>query len=371
MKWGTFSLSQMPEVERAADIFATDFGQFELAEELGFDTIWLAEHLFSNYGIVTSTQVIAAAVAERTKNIKIGSAVVVIPFNHPLRTASDFALVDILSGGRLLFGVGRAYQPHEFTGLGVPIEKSREMYAEGLDIVLKAWTEDRISFEGEFWQIPDPVEMLPKPLQKPHPPVYQACVSPESFETAAEKGFNIQMAAPFTYRTYREEWIDRLADSLASYEKACRKYGKDPKTSERMLLIPFFVDEDGDKAREILKTHVEWFYNKVSENQLKLGRSEGLIKGYELTMAEGRKTMAEGYLAFEKLLEHGAAIAGNPEECAERLSHMRDKLGITEFVLWTNIGGMSAENSRSAMRLIMERIAPLVDGAKPKALAAE
>ncbi|NJO23152.1 MAG: LLM class flavin-dependent oxidoreductase, partial [Sphingomonadales bacterium] len=142
-KWGVFSLSQFPDQSRRVEAFDDDLRFFELGEQLGYDKAWIAEHLFSTYGVVTSTQVYAAAIAQRVKKMRIGMAVVVIPFSHPLRTASDFALIDVLSHGRLDMGVGRAYQPHEFAGLGVPMDKSREMFNEGLDIVLKAWTERR------------------------------------------------------------------------------------------------------------------------------------------------------------------------------------------------------------------------------------
>src|ERR1700746_1666685 len=138
-KWGIFSLSQIPEQKKRGEAFDADLGLFELAESLGYDKVWIAEHLFSNYGVVTSTQVYAAAIVERTKRIRIGTAVVVVPFNHPLRTASDFALIDILSHGRLDFGIGRAYQPHEFRGIGVPMDRSREMFNEGMDIILRSW----------------------------------------------------------------------------------------------------------------------------------------------------------------------------------------------------------------------------------------
>src|ERR1700756_4679667 len=143
MRWGVFSLSQFPDQSNRVASFDADLRQFELAEQLGYDTVWIAEHLFSTYGVVTSTQVYAAAIAQRTKRVRIGMAVVVIPFNHPLRTASDFALVDVLSHGRLDFGIGRAYQPHEFRGIGVLMERSREMFNEGMDIILRSWTEDR------------------------------------------------------------------------------------------------------------------------------------------------------------------------------------------------------------------------------------
>ncbi|MEL0112034.1 MAG: LLM class flavin-dependent oxidoreductase [Rickettsiales bacterium] len=361
MKWGTFSLSQIPDLSRVPENFETDFEQFELAEALGFDTIWIAEHLFSSYGVVTSTQVLAAAIAKATKKIKIGMAVVVMPFNHPLRTASDFALVDILSEGRLLFGAGRAYQPHEFVSLGIPMEDSREMYEEAMEIMLKAWGDKPITHDGKFWSIPQPTEVLPKPVQKPHPPLYQACISPESFTTAAQKGFGLQLASPFTYRTYREEWINRLEESVHAYEAECVKHGHDPKAAERMMLLPFFVHESAEEAHRIARERIEWFYAKVTSNQKSVGGQPDVIKGYELTMQESRKTLEGGYLNFDKLYEHGAAIADDPATCAEKLNDLRERLGITEFVLWTNIGGMPAADSMAAMRLIMGDVAPRVN----------
>jgi alkanesulfonate monooxygenase SsuD/methylene tetrahydromethanopterin reductase-like flavin-dependent oxidoreductase (luciferase family) len=363
LKWGTFSLSQFPDTSRMAEHFDNDFRLFELAEELGYDTIWIAEHLFSSYGVVTSTQVLASAIAMRTNRIKIGTAVVVIPFNHPLRTASDFALVDVLSHGRLLFGAGRAYQPHEFVGLGVPMEQSREMYQEGLDIVVKAWTEDRVAYDGEFWQIPQPVEILPKPVQKPHPPIYQACISPDSFKAAAVGGWNIQLASPFSYRTYREAWIDKLAENLESYEQECERHDRDPKAAERMILLPYFTAPDGEEARRIFGEHVEWFYSKVTSNQKSTEGQPDVIKGYEHTMRESRKTLEGGYLNFEQLHKYGAAIADDPAGCAARLNELRERFGITEFALWNSIGGLPAEHCEASMRLTMQKVVPLVDNA--------
>lgn len=369
MKWSVFSLSQVPDLSRVTEAFDEDFVFFQEAEALGYDTVWIAEHLFSTYGLVTSTQVLGAAIAKATSRIKIGTAVVVIPFNHPLRTASDFALLDILSHGRLLFGAGRAYQPHEFLGLGVPMEESRQMYAEGLDIVVRAWTEEKITADGDYWQVPQPVEVLPKPYQKPHPPIYQACISPESFKTAAKSGWHLQLASPFTYRTYREAWIDKLAESLADYERECEAHGRDPKAAERMMLLPFFVDETDEAATRIFEKHVEWFYAKVTANQQAVGGQPQVIKGYEATMSEIGKTLAGGYLSFEKLHKYGAAIAGSPATCAEKLNELRERLGITEFTLWFNIGGMPAEHAMRAMRLTKHEVAPRVEALARKQAA--
>ena len=371
MKWGVFSLSQIPDLSRVPVAFEEDFSLFQRAEELGYDTVWLAEHLFSNYGLVTSTQVLAAAVAKCTTKIKIGTAVVVIPFNHPLRTASDFALVDVISKGRLKFGAGRAYQPHEFLGLDIPMAQSREMYAEGLDIIIKAWTNEKVNYDGEFWKIREPVEVLPKPMQKPHPPIYQACITPDSFRTAARQGLNLQLASPFSYRTYRESWIDKLADSVAAYEDECIESGRDPKAGERMMLLPFFVSETSEEAQKIYGKHVEWFYSKVTANQQSVSGQAPVVKGYELTMSESKKTLEGGYLNFNKLHQHGAAIADDPETCVSKLNNLRDRLGITEFVLWFNIAGMPVEQSIRAMELAMREVIPRVNSADVSQVAAE
>ena len=358
-KFGIFSLSQFPDLATVVDSFDNDLAFFELAEQLGYDKVWIAEHLFSTYGLVTSTQVYAAAIAQRTKRLRIGMAVCAIPFNHPLRTASDFALVDILSHGRLDFGVGRAYQPHEFVGLGVPMDKSREMLAEGLDIVLKSWTHEKICYRGKFWTIPQPVEVLPKPVQKPHPPVYQAAISPESFEQSARAGLHLQLASPFTYRTYRERWIDELEHNCRQFDAISRNLGR-ATGAERMLLLPFFVHEDAEQAHAIYKPHVEWFYAKVTANQLAGAPAAGDVAGYELTLREGKKTRELGYLSFDKLHEFGACIADDPATCVTKLRDLKRRLGITEFVLWFNIGGIDQVHVRRAMRLAAERVLPHV-----------
>ncbi|MCB1740463.1 MAG: LLM class flavin-dependent oxidoreductase [Gammaproteobacteria bacterium] len=360
MKFGVFSLSQFPDQSRRVECFDDDLHFFELAEELGYHKAWIAEHLFSTYGVVTSTQVYAAAIAQRTRKLRLGMAIVAIPFNHPLRTASDFALIDILSHGRLDFGVGRAYQPHEFVGLGVPMDMSREMLSEGLDIVMKAWTEEKISYDGKFWQIPEPVEVLPKPIQTPHPPVYQACISPESFEQTARGGWNIQTASPFVYRTYRDDWMAELERNFQHYEQMCVEHGRDPKQAERMILLPFFVAESSAQAQDIYAPHVEWFYAKVTANQLQGAPSTGVVKGYELTMTEGRKTREMGYLSFDKLHQYGAAIADDPDTCVDKLREMKRRFGITEFALWFNIGGIDRKHVESAMRLAAEKVLPHV-----------
>jgi len=127
-----------------------------------------------------------------------------------------------------------------------------------------------------------------------------------------------------------------------------------------MILLPFFVHEDGSKARETYAKHVEWFYAKVTANQLAGAPQTGVVKGYELTMAEGKKTSELGYLSFDKLHQYGACIADDPETCVRKLKEMKRRFGITEFVFWFNIGGIDPEHVERSMRLAVEKVMPYV-----------
>jgi alkanesulfonate monooxygenase SsuD/methylene tetrahydromethanopterin reductase-like flavin-dependent oxidoreductase (luciferase family) len=207
------------------------------------------------------------SIAQRTKKIRIGMAVCAIPFNHPLRTASDFALVGYPLPWRLDFGVGRAYQPHEFIGLGVPMDKSARCSPKASISCSRLDAADDF-YRGKFWTIPEPVQVLPSPVQKPHPPIYQATISPESFEQAARAHLHLQMASPFTYRTYRERWMDELESNCPALRGGLPQPRPRPGSAERMLLLPFFVHANAGTAREIYKAHVEWFYAKVTRTSL-------------------------------------------------------------------------------------------------------
>ena len=146
--------------------------------------MWIAEHHFSEYGIAPDVAVLAGASpsawahADRHRGQYL-------PFNHPVRTAESFAMVDVLSDGRLDFGVGRGYQPAEFAGFGLPMDESRERFDESLEIIRQAWTQETVEFDGRFFQIHG-LSVHPRPGQQPHPPIWGAAVSPESFELIAQ-----------------------------------------------------------------------------------------------------------------------------------------------------------------------------------------
>src|SRR5881409_3269266 len=170
MGFGLFTEFQCPAGMREAAAFDESMAQMRAAEDLGFDAVWLAEiHFQKDRSVLASPLVVAAALATWTRRVKIGIAVQVLPLSHPLRLAEDAATVDQLSKGRLDFGVGRSGLPGHYQGFNIPYSESRERFLETLEILKMAWTEERFSYKGRFFEFND-VCIMPKPHQRPHPP---------------------------------------------------------------------------------------------------------------------------------------------------------------------------------------------------------
>ncbi len=191
--------------------------QIELADRLGFDTVWAVEHHFLNeFAHCSAPEVFLAAASQRTKRIRIGHGVVLLPhkFNHPVRVAERVAMLDVLSDGRVEFGTGRSSQ-FEQQGFEIDPEQSREMWQESLEVIPRMWTEDPFEHEGRFVRIP-PRSILPKPLQEPHPPIWMAATSPASWEIAGRNGIGILGLTLFVS-------VPQLAERVSAYRKALRE----------------------------------------------------------------------------------------------------------------------------------------------------
>ena len=184
MKFGIFTIVPWHEDFTPADALNQALEQVEFADKMGIDEVWLGEHRFSRHGLLSGIFSFLGAVAARTKRIRIGTAVVVLPLHNPILVAEETAMLDVISGGRFNFGIGAGYQRQEFDGIGVDINESRERFTEAVDVIIKAWTEERLTYHGKFTNVDD-LLVLPKPLQKPYPPLFQAVsTSPASVEFA-------------------------------------------------------------------------------------------------------------------------------------------------------------------------------------------
>ena len=192
------------------------------ADALGYDTLWIAEHRLAGYAFC-STPVIAQAIADRTERIRIGTAISLLPQRHPLLTAEDWAAVDLLSGGRLNFGIGRGIFAYDFAAVGVSSSESRERFEEAWDIIRRLWTEPSVTHRGKFWSFEDHA-LGPQPLQKPMPPIYVACIAtPDSYRWAGARGCHL-MVAPFLLKSTAQQ-----AEYLNLYRAALAEAGHDPR----------------------------------------------------------------------------------------------------------------------------------------------
>jgi len=190
--------------------------QIALADRLGFDTVWEVEHHFlTEFAHSSAPEVFLSAVAQRTKRIRIGHGVVLLPhhFNHPIRVAERVATLDLLSDGRVEFGTGRSSQ-YEQAGFEIDPALSREMWQESLEIIPRMWTEDPFEHHGRFVDIPAR-SIIPKPFQKPHPPIWMAATSPQSWEIAGRNGIGILGLTIFVS-------VQQLGDRVRAYRAALR-----------------------------------------------------------------------------------------------------------------------------------------------------
>lgn len=345
MKFGVFFLlSQAPTSGSVADLYREALEQSVLAEELGFDAIWIAEHHFSCYGTIPSPLLFAGAVAQRTSRVRLGTAVTILPFGHPLRIAEEAAMVDVLSGGRLDFGVGRGYQPAEFAALGVPMAEARARFDEALAIIRAAWTQERVSFQGQFWQL-SAVEVLPKPVQRPHPPIWIAAVSPETFARLGRMGYPFLSSPNFTPITYVKE-------QYASYRQAYLAAGHPPAQLELPLLQQVYVAPTAERAREEPERYAMWYFRTLAAVAAgPPGQGPADYRFYS-TIAERLRTVS-----YDEIYEHGATF-GTPERCVERIKMYQQEIGLNYLLCWMSFGGLPHEQVCASMRLFAETVMP-------------
>src|SRR5438105_13431467 len=216
------------------EVYGRALERIEVMDKSGFDAVWLAEHHFTTFSVCPSVHMLGVMAAARTKRLRIGTAVSLAALYHPLRLAEEVALLDMLSGGRVNWGAGRGFAHSEFNAFGVPPEQSAERFREAVEIVLKAWSEERFTYQGAHFRFDD-IEVLPKPLQRPYPPTWMAATSEPAIDWAASRGFSILMDPHATLAELgakRRHYAERLAQAGSSDE------GRDIPMARLIALAP-------------------------------------------------------------------------------------------------------------------------------------
>ena len=344
MKFGTFHLFQKPPGWSDEDVFRAELEQIGEADRLGFDGVWLAEHHFQWYGIAADLMQIGAWVAARTERVRIGTAVVVLPFHNPIRLAEQVATLDQLSEGRLDLGVGRGYQAAEYAGFDVSMEASKGRFAECVEVMLKAWTEDSFSYEGQYTQVKD-LAVLPKPLQKPHPPVYVASwMTPETIRYAAEHGFPIMSPAGLA--------ADQIKTNYQLYRETLDSLGRDGTNLELPALIHIHVDENEERARQTGLEHAMRYGASLLTLGTPVQPGGKLAKEYEAYRGFGD----QGKVLKETRQE--LILFGNPDSVSRKIEWIREELGVNYIMCWMNMGGLEPERVLRSMRLFAREVMP-------------
>jgi len=358
MKLGMLHLFENPVGKTEHEIVKEQMELMYEAETLGFDSVWPAEHHFSEYGYCASPQVSLAAVAARTKRIRLGTGVVVLPFHNPIRVAEDFAFLDLMSDGRIDLGIGRGYQPTEYKGFGLEHQQgnSREIFDEAITVIRKCWTEERVTFKGKYYQLDD-LYVRPKPLQQPHPPVYMACLSPASFRIAGRYGFNVLMSGAFGLSA------EGAREGIADYRAGRAEGGFDPKDGKIALLLKVYAGDTMDSARKDYAGPVTWYYRTIAK-YVAPPQGQAAIKSYELYSKT--QHVAET-LQFDDLANGPLMVCGDVDHCVEKLSSLVQSFGFNELLCWTRIGGLENRKVIRAMELMSGEVMPRVRKILPAA----
>jgi alkanesulfonate monooxygenase SsuD/methylene tetrahydromethanopterin reductase-like flavin-dependent oxidoreductase (luciferase family) len=225
-------------------------------DRTGYDAVWLAEHHFTTYSVCPSVHLMALEAAHRTARIRIGTAVSLAALYHPLRLAEELALLDVLTGGRLNWGAGRGFEPAEFAAFGVPMDETAPRFREAVEVVLEAWTSERLTFHGKFWDFDD-VEVLPKPMQQPHPPTWVAATSIEAVSWAASMGYPILMDPHASFAEIGAKYDHYLADLTA------RGFAAPAETPMARLVA---VAETDEEAERVARAGAAWTIGAYAHN---------------------------------------------------------------------------------------------------------
>lgn len=348
MEFSTFYQLPCGPAQSPQQRYEETLRQIQHADALGLDVAWLAElHFFPTFSILPSPLLIASAVAQRTQRIRIGIAVNLLPLHNPLRNAEETAMLDILSNGRLEYGAGRGSIPLHFSGYNVPLEESRARFLETLDIVMQAWTSESFSYDGKYYQYRD-VCVVPKPLQKPHPPLRIACNSSDSFQLAGERGWRL-FTSPVIVP------IPRLQEDIAAYNARLAAHGIPRRGDEIALLAPVYVAASTAKAREDPKASIHSYFHALG--QMYNQRVDTLAEVYP-RMREMKARLSN--MTYEHMLDN-FAIFGEPAYCIERIQWFKETFGAGQFICWFNTGGKIPHvQVLESMRLFAEQVMPYI-----------
>lgn len=292
-----------------ASVYERALARIEVMDRTGYDCVWLAEHHFNTYSVCPSNNIMATHVAGRTRTLRIGMAVSLAAFYNPLRLAEEVAMVDVLSGGRVNWGAGRGFDRIEFTAFGVPVEESSDRFRECVEIVLAAWRNERLSYQGRFWHYDD-IEVLPKPLQTPHPPVWLATTSLDSIRRAAEKGYDILQDPHATHA--------EIGEKRAYYREVLREHGFPTEGRVIPTARLLAVAATDREAEDVARAGAAWTVSSYANPTHRSGPPPLYLR--------------PGVDPVERYMSD-VVIRGTPDRVADKIVELRESIGLDYLMI--------------------------------------
>jgi alkanesulfonate monooxygenase SsuD/methylene tetrahydromethanopterin reductase-like flavin-dependent oxidoreductase (luciferase family) len=345
VRFGHYSVFQCPPWLEPGQVMREELERAELAEELGFDDVWVPEQHFSPYCLCGDALAMAGVIASRTSRVQVGTAVVNLTYTHPLRFAERVAMLDHVTGGRVEVGIGRGYQFPQYAVMGVPIDHTREIFDEALDVVMHAWEPTEFEYRGKWFDIP-PARIWPVPVHRPGEILLHAISSPESLMASIRRGLPGLLARPFN--AFHEQ-----VEEFARYRAALEAAGRDPEPFlDRTTVLKYaFVADTKDEAAKIAREAMEWDFEILQ--RLTTPTTTEMPRGYDLYEKRGGLLPSFDYDDWAE----NVLLFDDPDGCADKIRMLADA-GVRRILLWTGVGGVAHEHVVRSMRLFAEEVAP-------------
>jgi probable F420-dependent oxidoreductase len=309
------------------------------AEELGYESVFVASHHVQPDGWTPSPLVALAAAAARTERMRLGTGALLVPLYAPLKLAEDVAVLDNLSGGRVVLGVAPGYVSEEFAAHGVPRDERVARMEEALDLLVAAWTQERFSFGGRFFRVEPETTLTPKPLQQPHPPIWYGVSAAPSLRRAAQRAC-VLLPSP------RHELFE-LVEHFRVYDEACAAAGFAP--SERPLIREVFVAESQEEAERLAAPGIEYLFRELYGAKSAQGERP-------LRTDSGELITHKQQVDFESLKNR--FVIGDPDFAVRQIERYRDELGATELICWTHVPGVTGADALRSVELFAREVMP-------------
>jgi alkanesulfonate monooxygenase SsuD/methylene tetrahydromethanopterin reductase-like flavin-dependent oxidoreductase (luciferase family) len=344
------------DARRASELYRTYVDMMVFAEECGFDWIGVNEHHFSPYSLMPNCNVMAGALVYPTKNVKIAILGNLVPLANPIRVAEEYAMLDCMSGGRMIAGLMRGI-PHEYLAYNIPPSESWERQKEAVALIVKAWTEpEPFGWEGKHFQYKQ-ISIWPKPFQKPHPPLVMSASNPDSARYAAEAGASMGIVRLTDFESARE--------SIRVYQETARQHGWEP-TADNILVGTYMcVADSDDEARAALGPAFDYFTNVLggaTRNAQRLVLQETRYHGADQAAKTASRLGLRDSFSLDDAIENGSVICGSPETVVKQINRIHAELGNGVLNLPMKLGNISDGVVFHGMELFRDRVLPHVRG---------